>query len=55
MEQEIRGMYQCTCINSFLASRDFCCLLITFANRLGPDQDQQNVGPDLDPNCLTLL
>ena len=54
MEQEIRGMYHCTCINFFLASRNFCCLLITFANRLGPDQDRQNVGPDLDPNRLTL-
>ena len=29
-------------------------LLITFANRLDPDQARQNVGPDLDPNCLTL-
>ena len=34
--------------NSFL-----CHLLITFANSLGPDQDRQNVGPDLDPNRLT--
>ena len=25
---------------------------ITFANRLDSDQAQQNVGPDLDPNCL---
>ena len=25
-----------------------------FANCLDPDQDRQNVGPDLDPNCLTL-
>ena len=40
--------------NYFYASGDFCCLLITFANSLDPDQDQQNVGPDLDPNCLTL-
>ena len=40
--------------NSSLASGDFCRLLITFANSLDPDQDQQNVGPDLDPNCLTL-
>ena len=30
------------------------CLLITFANSLDPDQDGQNVGPDLDPNFLTL-
>ena len=29
------------------------CLLIAFANSLDPDQGQQNVGPDLDPNCLT--
>ena len=40
--------------NSFLTSGDFCRLLITFANSLDPDQDQQNVGPDLGPNCLTL-
>ena len=33
----------------------FFCLLITFANSLDADQDRQNVGPDLDPNCLTLL
>ena len=25
-----------------------------FANSLNPDQDRQNVGPDLDPNRLTL-
>ena len=29
-------------------------LLITFANCLDHDQARQNVGPDLDPNCLTL-
>ena len=29
------------------------CLLITFANRLDPDQTRKNDGPDLDPNCLT--
>ena len=28
---------------------------MTFANRLDPDQAQQNIGPDLDPSCLTLL
>ena len=33
---------------------DFCRLLITSANCLDPDQDLQNVGPDLDPNRLTL-
>ena len=41
--------------SSFLASGDFCHLLITsFANSLDQDQDRQNVGPDLDANCLTL-
>ena len=29
-------------------------MLITFANSLDLDQARQNVGPDLDPNCLTL-
>ena len=32
---------------------DFCRLLITFANNLDPEQDRQNVDPDLDPNGLT--
>ena len=39
---------------TYLASRPFCHLLIIFANSLDQDKDQQNVGPDLDPNCLTL-
>ena len=25
-----------------------------FANSLDPDQTEQNVKPDLDPNCMTL-
>ena len=33
--------------NSFPASGEFCCLLITYANSLDPDQDEENVGPDL--------
>ena len=28
--------------------------LIAFANSLDPDQDRQNVDPDLDPNFLSL-
>ena len=28
--------------------------LITLSNSLDPDQDRQNVRPDLDSNCLTL-
>ena len=42
-------------LTSYLASGYFCRLLIAFANSLEPDQDRQNVGPDLDPNGLTLL
>ena len=41
-------------LNSFPTSGYFCHLLITFANSLDPDKAQQNVGLDLDPNCLTL-
>ena len=41
-------------LNSLSANGDFYCLLITFTNSLDPDQDRQNVGPDLDLNCLTL-
>ena len=41
-------------IKYFLASSDFCRLLLTFAKCLDPDQDRHDVGPDLDPNCLTL-
>ena len=43
----------CSVFNSLAASGDFCHLLITFANSLDHDQAPQNVGPDLDPNCLT--
>ena len=41
--------------NSLPASNDFCHLLITLANSSDPDQARQNVGLDLDPNCLTPL
>ena len=42
----------CSVFNSFPASGDLIHLLITFANSLDPDKARQNVGPDLDPNCL---
>ena len=29
--------------------------ILSVANGLDPDQDQQNVGPDLGPNCLHRL
>ena len=44
-----------TLINSFLASGNFCRLLITNANSLDPDQDQHFVGPDLNPNLFDTL
>ena len=41
-------------VNSFLASGNVFHLLITFANSLNPDQDRQNISPNLDPNCLVI-
>ena len=41
-------------LNSFLASVKFFRQLMTSANSLDQDQDRHSVGPDLDPNCLTL-
>ena len=43
----------CSVFNFLPASGNFCHLLITFASSLNPGQALQNVGPDLDPNCLT--
>ena len=40
--------------NSFLASGNFCSLLITFANSLDSDQDRQNVVPNQVPNHLDI-
>ena len=40
-------------LNFFLASGEFCHLLITFANCLDQDQDRQIVGPDQDLMSLT--
>ena len=37
--------------NTYFTS--WCPLLIIFANSLDQDQVQQNVSPDLDPNCFT--
>ena len=44
---------RCFVFNFLPARGDICCLLLTFANSLDQDQARQNVGPDLDPNCLT--
>ena len=35
--------------------KSLCRLLITFANSFYPDQARQNVGPDLDPNWMTVF
>ena len=32
---------------AFNSSLDFCSLLLTYTNSLDPNQDRQNVGPDL--------
>ena len=53
-EMMLKEMLNGKHFNSFPAGSDFCRLLITLANSLDPDQARQNVGPDLDPNCLTL-
>ena len=42
-------------VSSFLAWGNFCCMLKTFSNSLDPDQDRQNVGPELDPNLFDTL
>ena len=42
-------------IKSFFNIVSWCCLLISFANSLEPDQAGYNVGPDLGPNCLILI
>ena len=41
-------------LHSYPAYGYFCSLLIIFANILDLDQTRLFVGPDLDPNCLTL-
>ena len=40
-------------VNSLPARDKLCRLLIIFVNSLDPDQARQNVGPDLNFNCLT--
>ena len=45
-------------IESSSADVDFILIALSadaFENSLEPDQARQNVWPDLDPNCLTLM
>ena len=52
-----KSQYQCKGPRFFFEAQNLpteCRLLITFANRLDPDQARQDVWPDLDPICLTL-
>ena len=42
-----------TCINNVFTRAGTTLPSILFANSLGPDQDRQIVGPDLEPNSLT--
>ena len=46
--------YKVKFTRSMLTRGDFCHLLTTFASSFEPDHDRQYVGPDLDPNSLTL-
>ena len=39
---------------SVLASDNFCHQLLTFVNSLDPDQNQQNISPDLDSDSVPL-
>ena len=48
--QDYLAQFEFILFNHFLANGDFCWLLITLANTLDPNQDGQNIGPDLDPN-----
>ena len=48
-----QGFSQKVSTSCFVITLCPLCLLITFANSFDPDQVRQNVGPDLDPNCLT--
>ena len=41
-------------VNMVVDGGSFYRLLITFASSLDPDQNRQNVCPDLDPNGLTI-
>ena len=50
---KILFIYKPVYINSFLASGDFCWLLIIFAKSLDRDQDRHSVHPDLGLNCST--
>ena len=54
MMEYVLSMNEFITVNYFLASGDFRHLLICLANSLDADQGQHNIGPDLNPNCLTL-
>ena len=40
--------------NQLLLALSLLATADNLANTLDPDYERQNVGPDLDPNCLTL-
>ena len=46
--------YYLPVITLYMPVDNFVVCKKPFANSLNPDEDQQNVGLDLDPNCLTL-
>ena len=54
VEKYEKNTFQLCTLTLFSASGEFCRLSMTFANSLNPDQARRNVGPEMDPNCLTL-
>ena len=54
LDSHVAAHYYDQQLSNLPVSDIFCCLLITFANSLDPDQARPNIGSDLDPNCLTL-
>ena len=57
-EPQTRSNLQASLLSSnnfFLASSNFCSLLIIIPSSLEQDQTQQNVRPDLDRNCCATM
>ena len=49
-KEELDSAHTVSLTLALLAANFFC--FSSFANSFDPDQDRQNVGPDLDPNVL---
>ena len=49
------NLFNYNSILKFFPCGYFCRMLITLANSFDPDQNRHSVGPDLDPNRLTVF